>query len=133
MDKIIKELKKKVDSYVLPEGVDVIPPYMSIKTSKEELYKKYSGVIMTYQRVCDSLSKLQYSSVTVDRLLRELSNNNTNETFERKKYFSSELKNLKDDIRGLIESYKYTKDSMEETVRFYRSIQYVLSSYQLEG
>lgn len=131
MDKIIKDLKTKIESYVLPEGVDVIPPYMSLKTNKEELYKKYSNVVMVYQRICDSLSKLQYSSVTIDRLLRELSN--SNETFQRQKYFSTELKNLKEEVRGLSESYKFLKDGMEETVRFYRSIQYVLTSFQLDG
>ena len=60
MDKIIKELKDKVSRYDVPEGLDVIPPYMSLKTSKEELYKKYSGVVTLYQRLCDALSKLQY-------------------------------------------------------------------------
>lgn len=130
MDKIIKDLRDKVNSYTIPEGVDIIPPYMSLKTSKEEFYKKYSGVVMLYQRLCDSLSKLQYSSVSVDRLLKELSN--SNETFQRQKYFSAELKNLKEEIKGLIESYKYSKEGMEETVRFYRGIQYVLSSYRIE-
>ena len=43
MDKIIKELKDKVSRYDVPEGLDVIPPYMSLKTSKEELYKKYNS------------------------------------------------------------------------------------------
>ena len=57
----------------------------------------------------------------------------SNETFQRQKYFSTELKNLKDEIRGLIESYKYSKEGMEETVRFYRSVQYILSSYNFDG
>ena len=131
MDKIIKELKDKVSRYDVPEGLDVIPPYMSLKTSKEELYKKYSGVVTLYQRLCDALSKLQYYSVAVDRVLKELST--SNETFQRQKYFSTELKNLKDEIRGMIESYKYSKEGMEETVRFYRSVQYILSSYNFDG
>lgn len=130
MEKIIIELKKKIDSYVLPEGLEVIPSYASIKSSKEELYKKYSNTVMTYNRVCDTLSKLQFSSVTVDRLLKELPN--SNEIFSKQKLFSTELKSLKDEIKGLVESYKYLKDGLEATVRFYNSIQYILTSYRLE-
>jgi predicted nuclease with TOPRIM domain len=130
MEKIIVELKKKIESYNLPEGLEVIPSYASIKSSKEELYKKYSNTVMTYNRVCDTLSKLQFSSITVDRLLKELPN--SNEVYSRQKLFSTELKSLKDEIKGMIESYKYLKDGLEATVRFYSSVQYILTSYRME-
>lgn len=130
MEKIIVELKKKIESYSLPEGLEVIPPYTSIKTSKEELYRKYSNTVMTYNRVCDTLSKLQFSSITIDRLLRELPS--SNEIFSKQKLFSTELKNMKDETKGLIESYKYLKDGLEATVRFYSSVQYILTSYRMD-
>lgn len=130
MEKIIVELKKKIESYNLPEGLEVIPSYASIKSSKEELYKKYSNTVMTYNSVCDTLSKLQFSSITVDRLLKELPN--SNEVYSRQKLFSTELKSLKDEIKGMIESYKYLKDGLEATVRFYSSVQYILTSYRME-
>lgn len=130
MDKIINGLKKKIDGYKLPEGIDIIPPYTSIKTSKEELYSRYSNVVMTYNRVCDTMSKLQLSSVTIDRLLRELPN--SKEVFSKQKLYSEELKNLKMDVRGMLDSYKYIKDGLEACVRFYNSVQYILTSYRLE-
>lgn len=130
MEKIIIELKNRVEGYILPEGIEVIPPYASIKSSKEELYKKYSNVVTLYNRVCDTLSKLQYSSVTVDRLLRELPN--SNEVFSKQKLYSTELKALKEEIKGLVDSYKYMKDGLEATVRFYNSLQYILSSYRMQ-
>ena len=129
MDKIIIDIKKKLESYTLPEGLEVIPPYASIKSSKEELYTKYSSVVTTYNRICDSLSKLQYMSVTLDRLIRELPN--SNDTFSKQKYFGTELRTAKDEAKGLIESYKYLKDGLEAAVRFYNSIQYILSSFRM--
>lgn len=129
MDKIILDIKKKLDSYTLPEGIEVIPPYVSIKSSKEELYTKYSSVVTTYNKICESLSKLQFMSVTIDRLMRELSN--TKETFARQKFFSNELKTAKDEAKGLIDSYKYLKDGLEAAVRFYNSIQFILSSFRM--
>ena len=130
MEKIIFELKKKIESYTLPEGLEIIPSYSSIKTSKEELYKRYSNTVMTYNRVCDTLSKLQFSVVTIDRLLKELPN--SNEVFSKQKLFSTELKSMKEEARGLLESYKYLKDGLEATVRFYSSVQYILTSYRME-
>lgn len=130
MEKIIMELKKKVESYSLPEGIEEIPSYVSIKTSKEELYKKYSTTVMMYNRVCEALSKLQYTSITVDRLLKEVSN--SNEVFSKQKLYTTELRSIKDEAKGLIESYKYFKDGLEATVRFYNSTQYLLTSYRLE-
>lgn len=130
MEKIILDLKKKVESYTLPDGLDVIPSYASIKSSKDELYTKYSEVVMTYNRVCDTLSKLQFSSVTVDRLLKELPN--SNEVFSKQKLYSTELKMLKEEIKGLIEAYKFIKDGLEAAVRFYNSVQFILSSYRIE-
>lgn len=130
MEKIIMELKKKVESYTLPEGMESIPPYSSIKTSKEELYKKYSSTVMYYNNVCETLSKLQYTSITVDRLLKELSN--SQEVFSKQKLYSTELKALKEETKGLIDAYKFLKDGLEATVRFYNSTQYLLTSYRLE-
>lgn len=130
MEKIIMELKKRVASYTLPDGMGIIPPYASIKASKEELYTKYSSTVTTYNNVCDTLAKLQYSSVTIDRLLREVTN--TNEVFSKQKLYSTELKTLKDEVKGLIEAYKFLKDGLEATVRFYNSTQYLLTSYRLE-
>lgn len=130
MEKIIIELKKKIEGYTLPEGLEVIPSYPSIKASKEELYKKYSSTVMTYNKVCDSLSKLQFSAVTVDRLLQELSN--SKEVFSKQTLFSNELKNLKTEIKGLVESYRYLKDGLEAGVRFYSSLSFILTSYRME-
>lgn len=130
MDKIINDIKKKVLSYTLPEGLDVIPPYNLIKTSKEELYRNYSNAVVTYNRICDTLAKLQYSQVTVDRLLKELAN--SSEVFSKQKLYSSELRNLKEEIKGVVESYRYLKDGLESTVRFYNSVQFLLNSYRLE-
>ena len=130
MDKIIIDIKKKLESYILPEGLEIIPSYSSLKSSKEEFVTKYSSVVMTYNRICDSLSKLQYLSVTIDRLMRELSN--SKETFNRQKLFSTELKNSKEEARGLIESYRYLKDGLESTVKFYQTLQFVMTSYRME-
>lgn len=130
MDKIIADLKHKIELFSLPEGLDIIPEYVSIKTSKENLYNKYSSVVQSYNRVCDSLAKLHYMLVTVDRLLKELPN--SNEVFSRQKLFSTELKNMKEEIKGIAESYKYMKEGLEAAVRFYNSIQYILTSFRLE-
>ena len=129
MEKIITELKRKVESYVLPTGVDVIPPYSSIKTSKEELYTNFSETVMRYNRICDSLSNLQYMSITIDRLMREIPN--TKEVFSKQKMVSMELKNIKDDVLGLIASYKYMKDGLEAQVKFYNSVQFIINSYRM--
>jgi hypothetical protein len=129
MEKIIMELKKKVESYVLPEGVDLIPPYSSIKLSKEELYTKFSEIVVKYNRICDSLSKLQYTSVTIDRLLREIPN--TKEVFSKQKMVSIELKNLKEDVVGLLASHKFLKDGLEAQVKFYNSVQFIINSYRM--
>lgn len=130
MEKIIMNLKKKIESYTLPDGLEIIPSYSSIKTSKEELYKKYSNAVMSYNKICETLSNLQFTSVTIDRLMKELPN--TTEIFSKQKLFSTELKQMKDETKGLIDSYKYLKDGLEATVRFYNSIQYILTSYRLE-
>ena len=129
MEKIIFEIKKKVEAYTLPDGLDVIPSYASIKSSKEELYTKYSSVTTTYNEVCKTLSNLQFSAVTVDRLLKELPN--SNEVFSKQKLYAAELRTLKDEIKGMIEAYKFMKDGLEEAVRFYRSVQFILSSYTI--
>lgn len=130
MEKVIWELKKKIEGYKLPEGVDVIPPYSSIKVSKDELYNKYSGAVTTYNNICSTLSKLQFSSITVDRLIRELPN--TTEVYSKQKLYASELRNMKEEIKGLVESYKYLKDGLEATVRFYHSLQFIICSPRME-
>lgn len=130
MDKIIKDIKKKLESYVLPDGIEVIPSYASLKSSKEEFATKYSGVVMNYSRICKSLSDLQYMSVTIDRLLRELPNS-SNEVFSKQKLLSTELKNAKDETLGLIASYKYFKDGLESVVKFYQNMNFVLTSYTM--
>jgi hypothetical protein len=130
MDKIIMDLKKKIENYTITESIIDVPPYASIKASKEELYKKQSATVIMYNRVCDSLCKLQYSSVTIDRLLKEISN--TNEVFSKQKLYSDELKKLKDEARGLIEAYKYQKDGLEASVKFYQNLSYILTSYRME-
>lgn len=130
MEKIIQDLKKKVASYVLPDGIDVIPPYASIKSNKEEFYSCYRAHIVRYQELCKALSELQYMLVTIDRLLRELPN--TNEVFSKQKYFSTELKNIKEEVRGLVDSYKYRKEGSEAAVRFHSNAQYILTSYRME-
>ena len=130
MEKIIMDLKRKIEGYKLPEGVDVIPPFSSIKVSKEVLYNKYSGAVTTYNNVCSTLSKLQFSSITVDRLARELPN--TTEVFSKQKLYANELRNMKEEVKGLIDSYKYLKDGLEASVRFYHSLQFIINSPRME-
>lgn len=130
MDKIILDIKKKLESYVLPDCIEVIPSYSSLKASKEEFATKYSSVVMNYTRICKSLSDLQFMSVTLDRLLRELPNN-SKEVFSRQKLLSTELKNSKDEALGMIASYKYLKEGLESVVKFYQNMNFVLTSYTM--
>jgi hypothetical protein len=130
MEKIIFDLKKKLESYSLPEGLEIIPSYASLKASKDEFTAHYSKVVMNYNRICDSLSALQYTTVTIDHLLRELPN--IKEVWSKQKLISAELKNLKDDYIGMMMSYKYAKEGLEAAVKFYNNMNYVLTSMRME-
>lgn len=129
MEKMIMDMKKKVESYSIPEGLEVIPPYASLKSSEEEFCNKYSSTVMAYTNVCDSLSSLQYIAYTVDRFLHELPN--TNEVFSKQKYLSTELKYLKDETKSIIEAYQYYKEGLTAAVRFYQNFSYMRNSYRM--
>ncbi len=130
MDKVILSLRKKVDAYKLPDTLEEIPSYASLKMSKEELYSYYSNTVTLYNRTCESLGNLQYTLVSIDRMLRELTN--SKEVFTVQKYQSTELKNLKDEVQGIVNAYKTRKEGLESAVKFYNSVQYLLNSYRLE-
>ena len=131
MEKIISSLKKKLDSYKLPDGVCVIPEFGAIKNSKETLYTNYSDAVRRYNIICDSLSKIQLMNVTIDKLLQELPKS-ADITFSMKNLCSDELKFLKTEVKTTAESYKTYKDGLEAVVNFYKSVQYILSSYRIE-
>lgn len=130
MDKIILDIKRKLESYKLPDGIEIIPSYASLKSSKEEFATKYSKAVMEYTKICKDLSDIQFMSVTIDRMLRELPNN-TNEVFSKQKLYSTELKNSKDVAIGLIASYKTYKEGLDSVVKFYQNMNFVLTSYSM--
>ena len=130
IDKIVRSLRDKVDSYVLPDGIQIIPEYVSIKSSREELYNSYSESVVAYNTLCKVLAEMQYTQVTIDRMLRNISA--SNEVFSRQKFFNSELSSIKSDLRIIIESYLTLKSSMESSIRFFQSVQYILSSPRLD-
>lgn len=130
IDRIVKDLRDKVDSYELPDGIQIIPDYPSIKSSREELYNSYSGAVVAYNNLCKILSEMQYTQVTIDKMLRNIAT--SSEVFSRQKFLNSELSSIKSDLRIIIESYSTLKSSMESSIRFFQSIQYILSSPRLD-
>lgn len=131
LDKILLDLKARVNAYSLPVGIEIIPEYATIKASQETMFTSYSSAVTAYNKLCDSLSKLQYLSVSIDRLLRELPN--SGEVFSRQKFFNTELGYLKSDCRAIIDSYRALKEGVESAVRFYNSTQYLLNTYRLDA
>ena len=39
---------------------------------------------------------------------------------------------MKEEVKGLIDSYKYLKDGLEASVRFYHSLQFIINSPRME-
>ena len=128
--KILKNLRDKVDYYESPDGIHVIPACPSIKSSKEELYNSYSRSVVLYDSLCKTLSEMQFTIVTIDKMLRKLAS--SDEVFTRQKYLNMELSNIKSDLKNTIESYYTIKGSMESSLRFFNSIQYLLNSPRLD-
>ena len=73
---------------------------------------------------------MQFTIVTIDKMLRKLAS--SDEVFTRQKYLNMELSNIKSDLKNTIESYYTIKGSMESSLRFFNSIQYLLNSPRLD-
>lgn len=123
MDKIIYELKKQVESYKMPDGLEVIPPYASIKSNPEELHNRLIDVTNRLNFIDHIISKMFENRATIDRCFHDLPNQ-VGEIFSKKSTYSKELQFLKDQIYNLTEAYKYAKEGLEASKSYYDSFKY---------
>jgi len=128
LNKFFDELKEEVKEV---ENTDFEPPdYVSIQ-NKEVLYNNYRDVIYLNQRIAKILSKVGRSIVAV----KDLKNSVAKDFSEMSRGMQAKDK-LEEDLHTLYRQQKNLEkinSSVESTIRFYQSVQYILASPKFDG
>lgn len=125
-------LNKELDSIIKDSlSVDLtLPSYEDVK-SRKVLYTKYAEVINLNNRIGTSLLTSHKLLLTLKELRQEVSNNKAIQ-FSVIVVYKDRITREIDSLTEKIKVVTDFKQSLEQTLRFYQSLQYILSSYRME-
>lgn len=127
---VILQLRSRLEGY-RPRDTDIeFTEYTTLKLSKEELYRRYSRVVVEYNTLCKELSEIHYINITIQRLLREISG--SPRLIMNKDLHIKELRNLREESLSLVEMVRESREGMSAIVKFYHTFQYVMNSPRLD-
>lgn len=112
-------------------STDLTLPTYDKAVSKKVLYTSYAGVVDLNNRVGATLLMSHKLLLSLKELKRELCQNK-NVNFNVISVYKDRVTNEIDSLSEKVKAVTEYKQSLEQTLRFYQSLQYILSSYRME-
>lgn len=129
---IVDNVNKDLDSLISKSvNTDIsIPDYDDIK-SRKIFYTKYSNIITLNSDIARQLLLANKLILSLKDIVNEIANTTTIQYSLVAKYRDT-LNNQVSKLNEKVEIINEFKRSLEHTLKFYNSLQYILSSYRFE-
>lgn len=129
---ICKQMNYELDSIIKDSlSVDLTLPSFDKVKSRRVLYDSYVNIINLNNKIGSSLLTSHKLLITLKELRQDIINNKAIQ-FSVITVYKDRVTREIDILNEKIKIVTEFKQSLEQTLRFYQSLQYILSSYRME-